>query len=568
MSRQVHYELYVRRKPGAPWVLDLASEDRARALQAAEDCLTEGRAAAVRVTKETLDEETREFQTVTIMSKGAVTGPDKKKKEEDRAPLCVSPADLYSAHARERIGRLLDGYLARHKATPFELLHRPDLVENLEASVELQHAIQKISIPEAEARGLKVHDVMKTFQGLAQRAIDRLLKDFKKGKLPDVDREGFAVAAERLVNDPDRAYLLGAGVAASIAPAHGWADKITRLLDLADAAPQEPKARAMALAVIEQPICEILNSAAGLNDLLGGELDLGSSLAAMTRLAGSEQVEMLIGIEPRVAAVMPPLDGPAARLANWLGGKHFEQVRKAISQRVLKELISPKRLKPGDAEAEIEYLRALAMALTAAAGRILEHEDIHSAFTERSKMLLTGEFVTNLLGRDRSAREEIEVLVKLTENVTGAANKRAASRWLLANATGLRFEREIQMGPDAAAAKLAALATLQRLVARSGLVPEDYKPIQDHFGLLGQRIENETRMVNTLLKAPSPLTFKLSVLIRLATGETGPLGPVADKAKNEALRLVRQPESREALAKSPQVLALVRSFVESTQKAA
>ncbi|WP_332367265.1 hypothetical protein [Caulobacter sp. NIBR2454] len=559
----------MRRKPGAPWVLDLASEDRARALQSAEDCLAEGRAAAVRVTKETLDEETREFQTVTIMSKGAVMGPDKKKKvDEDRAPLCVSPADLYSAHARERIGRLLDGYLARHKATPFELLHRPDLVENLEASVELQHAIQKISIPEAEARGLKVHDVMKTFQGLAQRAIERLLKDFKKGKLPDVDREGFAAAAERLVADPDRAYLLGAGVAASIAPAHGWADKITRLLDLADAAPQEPKARAMALAVIEQPICEILNSAAGLNDLLGSDMDLGSSLAAMTRLAGSEQVEMLIGIEPRVAAVMPALEGPAARLANWLGSKHFEQVRKAISQRVLKELTSPKRLKPGDAEAEIEYLRALAMALTAAAGRILEHEDIHNAFTERSKMLLTGEFVTSLLGRDRSAREEIEVLVKLTENVTGGANKRAASRWLLANATGLRFEREIQQGPDAAAAKLAALATLQRLVSRSGLVPEDYKPIQDHFGQLGARIESETRVINTLLRAPSPLTFKLSVLIRLATGETGPIGPAADKARAEALKLVRMPESREALAKSPQVLALVRSFVESTQKAA
>src|SRR5690606_19723061 len=102
----------------------------------------------------------------------------KKKQAEDLAPLCVAPNDLYSAHARDRIGRLLEGWLARHHATPFELLHRPDLVEELDASgIELQHAIQKIAVPEAQDRGLSVHELMRTFQGLVERAIQRLLKD-------------------------------------------------------------------------------------------------------------------------------------------------------------------------------------------------------------------------------------------------------------------------------------------------------------------------------------------------------------------------------------------------------
>src|SRR5690606_17193257 len=121
-------------------------------------------------------------------------------------------------------------------------------------------------------------------------------------------------------------------------------------------------------------------------DLIGSDLDLGGTLAAMTRLAGADAVEMLIGIEPAVGKVMPKLEGPAARLANWLGGDQFENCRAAIAQRVLKELTGPRRLKPGDAEGEITLLRGLAMALTAAGGRILAHEDVTAALSTRSRL--------------------------------------------------------------------------------------------------------------------------------------------------------------------------------------
>ena len=58
----------------------------------------------------------------------------KVRAPEPTEPLCVSPQDLYTCHARERIGRLLEVWLERQAATPFELLHRPDLVEALEAT--------------------------------------------------------------------------------------------------------------------------------------------------------------------------------------------------------------------------------------------------------------------------------------------------------------------------------------------------------------------------------------------------------------------------------------------------
>lgn len=560
---QVHYELFVRRKVGAQWTLEIASENRAHALQVAEDVLVQNRAVAVRVSKETLDETTGEYKSIAIFTKGLVDGGKPKKEVEDRDPLCVQPADLYTAHARDRIGRLLEGWLARHKATPFELLHRPDLVEKLEASgTDLQHALQKIAIPEAEARGQSVHEVIRHFQGLVERTVANLMKAFKKGALPDLDKEGFARAAERLVADPDRAFLLGAGVAASIAPAVSWSAKIARLLDLADAAPEEPRARFAALQAIEQPLAEIIGSRAGMADLLDTtNEDLGVTLAAMTRLTGGVAVEALIKIEGSVRTVMPELSGTARRLGEWLAGDNFPSVRKAIAERVLTELNGVRRLKPTDAEAEIEYLRALAMSLTAAAGRILQAEDIQNAFTTRSKTLLNGDFIEALLGRDRSAYEEIKMLIRLAENVMGAVNKRNAARWLNANISAMRFEKELRAGPDSPVAKLGNLAGLQRQLVRSGLVREDFEPLCVKLGEIGALIEADSRLLTMLVRAPAPLPHRLQLLAKLALGEAGPTGPVADKARVEALKLARDPTSREQLQGSPQTMDLLKTLL-------
>ncbi|MDI1365658.1 MAG: hypothetical protein PSX79_12485, partial [bacterium] len=74
MSSPVHYELFVRRKAGAPWTLEMATEVRTTALQNAEEVLTSGRAVAARVSKETLDAESGEYRSIAIFTKGMVDG--------------------------------------------------------------------------------------------------------------------------------------------------------------------------------------------------------------------------------------------------------------------------------------------------------------------------------------------------------------------------------------------------------------------------------------------------------------------------------------------------------------
>jgi hypothetical protein len=413
-----------------------------------------------------------------------------------------------------------------------------------------------------------VHEIMRSFHRLAQSAIDRVLKDAKAGSLPTVDPTSFANVAERLVDHGERHYLLGAGVASYMGVGASWSEKVNRLLDLADTAPQSPKARTLAFHVLEEPMAEVLGGRGALIELLGEGLDLGGALAAMTRLAASDAVEAMVNIDPMVGQMMPPIRGAAARLANWLDGPHFPKVRIAIARRVLDELTGLRRLRPGDPEGEITLLRALAMALTAAAGRILTLEEVQEAFIARSRLLVRSDFIESLLGTDRSAMDEVESLLFLAENIVGRANKREASRWIFANVGSLRFETDLCQGPDSAASKLAALARLQQHVVAAGFAPEEAGPIVTQIGIVGAKVEADAQLINALVRAEAPVVNRLTFLLKLACGQAAPAGPVADRAKAEAIKLMRAPQTREALSQSPDGLERVRALMQTAGLAA
>ena len=567
---RVHFEIFVRRYPDSDWKLESATEVRTVALEVAKDLVAKRAVAAARVSRETLNEDTGEFNSLTILTVGA---PEKRRKPavaQSAEPLCVTPQDLYTLHARERIGRLFEDWLDRRGATPFELLHRPDLVEKLEASgVEITHAVRIVSAPEAHARGVEAAEMQRSFRSLGERAIERLMRDAKKKQLPQVTVATFAKVSGQCVREAEASYLLGCGVAGFLSQGKAWSEKVGLLLDLADAAPPPGAARALALSVLAQPLAEIVGSKRGLDDILGGGLDLGGSLAAMSRLAAAEIVDKLVEIEASVAKIMPTLSERAQRLALWLGTEDFVGARAAIGQRILRELSGPRRLRPSDPAGEIDVIRGLAMALTAAAGKLLPIDDVQAAFSARTKMLVTRDFVEGYIGEGRAAENEAEALIWLTENIIGSANKREAGRWLNTLVWSLRFEREYRdtSGP-AASARLAELAKLQRAVSRCGLVEEDYKPIQARLGELGGMIEADCKIISHTLRAEAPALSRLTVLLRLASGEAAPLGPVADRARAEALKLARHDSTRAELINAPERVDAIRDLIQHAALAA
>lgn len=570
MAGPVHYEVYVRKTAPAPWTLLIATEDRQHAVTTADEALADNRAAAVRVTKETLDPETMEFNSLTILTKGA---PEVQKRrvvaEEDRGPRCTGPTDLYAPQAREIIGRVLEDWLARQGVTSFELLHRPDLAERLDASgVELQHAIQKVAVPESQAVGQSVHDLVRHYQKLADAAIDRLVKAGRGNAFPSLADRSLADLAHRLAGSADRSFVMGGVISRALVGAKGARARLDILLTLAEAAPREGAPRALVLVAIEQIICELMSARTGLADILGASLDQGASLAAVVRMIAPREVEALIAADSRLALQIPALDGPAGRLAQRLEAGEMPVLAAALARMILRELMSPRRLRPRDAAGEIDILRALAMTLTATAGRLMTLEEVQSAFTERSKALVTADFVDAFVRECETVQCEAEQLARLCENVTGAANKRSAARWMAACASSLRFESEMRSSPQPASHKLAALAALQRSVRAAGLSEKDTDPIVAAIGQVGSVVETEARIVAQIARAPAPAPQKLQALLKLAAGDSGPLGPAADRARAEAVKLIRAPEARAALSAAPETLGPLKGLLKAAGLAA
>lgn len=572
MAGPVHYELFIRKTAPAPWTLQMATEDRAQALQAAEDMLSDDRAAAVRVTKETLDPDTMEFHSVTVLTRGAPEVQRKRVVPEDKAgPRCSAPQDLYAPHARETIGRVLEDWLARNGVTAFELLHRPDLAEKLDASgVELQHAIQKIAVPESQEVGQPVHDLVRHYQKLSDQAVERVISAGRRNLFPGLDDGSIADLAQRMAGQPERAFIMGGFVAGALKGLRGGRARLDRLMDLADRAPADGAPHAMVMVPIEQVLCEMLGSRANLADVLGPSLDQGASLAAVVRMVAPREINALIAQDPRLALQVPAVDGPAARLGARLEAGQFPLLSAALARMVLRELMSPRRLRPNDPAGEIDILRTLAMTLTVTAGRLLTLDEVQTAFNERSKAIVTADFVAAYVKSCETVLCEAESLTRLCENVTGTANKRSAARWLSACVGSLRFESEMRATSttQTPAQKLGVLAGLQRAVRSCGLSEHDDQEINAAIGVVGGTVEAEARIVMMLARSPAPLLQKLSVLLRLAAGESAPIGPAADRARAEAIKLFRAPESRAALTASPEALVPLKGLMKAAGLAA
>lgn len=560
----IHYELHLRRRAADDWALDHAGEDRAAMLAAAEAMLASRGAVAVRVVKEVFDAQSGRFSSVNVLEKGeAAPRRAAVKRKVDAALPCTSAADLHTAHARERIGRLLEGFLRRHRITPWELLHRPDLAESLEASgSDIQGAVQRIAVAEAQARGASTHDMVRAFQRLADDGLERLIRDGRRKAFPELDVGSFAEAAGRMAEAPDGLRLLSGGVAACLAGLP-WFAKLERLADLLEAAPVAGRARGLAERALEPPLTEMLAGGAPLEVVLDDAPDLGGRLAVLMRLAGHAEMQALAKVAPDSLRGLPDAQGAAARLGPLLAGPAFEPLRRALAAHVLRELEGPRRLRPGDPEGEIEILRALAAVLTASGTRLVAHEDLQAAFVARSRQLVAHDFVTLFTADRGGALAEARALVRLCENVTGVINKRQGGRWLLGVLQSLRFETEVRGWAETPGARLAALATLQRAVLAAALPEPESAAAVKRLGEAGGWIEAEAGVVAAIVRSAAPPVTRATVLVHLAAGETAPLGPVADRAREEALRLLRQPQVRSELVARPDAESLLRTLAAS-----
>ena len=565
-GRPVHYEVFSRRTPSSAWTLQLASEDRQQAVNAAEEMLKDKSAAAVLVTKEVLDPETGDYTSATILTKGLIQDKKPVRRAPESETACTSPQDLYTAVAREKIARLLEDWLRRQKITAFELLHRPDMAQKLDDSGnELQHALQKICVAEAQDSGHDLHELMRRWQGLAERSVNRLMQDGKKKLFPDFAGD-FTALIERVKDHPEKAYVLGGVIAQAMKDDATNKAKLDRLLGFAKAALGTP-GQAWVLAVIEAPVVELFAQKTTMGEILGETADLGAVMAAITIMAAGPEVEALAQRDAGVAKWLPPLDGLLGGYAQLITARALPHLAMQLPRRLMVDLKGPRRLCPDDPRGEIEILRALALSLTAA-GSETQRDDIHEAFIERSRMLVSADFVDGLARTATSPCEEIETLIWLGENVIGGANKRQVARWLVSTLGALKLERVIRDPAKPAPQRLAWLAQMQRRVIAAHFPEKDAEDVNAKLGHIGGQVADDVHLIVNLARSALPVMQKLQVLLNLAAGQSAPLGPVADGARAEVMKLLRNPELRQGILGNPQALAVLRPMMKAAGLAA
>lgn len=534
MPGDIHYEVFFKKNRKTGWALYEARDDRDQAIRLAQTLIANQNDASVRVTKEAFDTEHRKFRSVPVFQKGAETmGVEKEKTGEARLP-CLTPDDLSKPHARDTIRRVLTDWHERVQAIPMELLHRPDLVENLEASgTELQHAVQKVAIASANDCDASVHGCVKQLNELVQKSLARIYKDGRDNRLPEYPKKAnFADIAREIHNRDRRAYSLRAAMADRLRHEKKFGDKLEALLDMGDSLPVEDEARGFALAEVDHYIAEVISFDAGRDALLGKCKDLGETLERLACLFDGDHSADALKLAPSAAK----------RLARNIHGKEFPACRATIAGRILKDLERPNRLRPSSVRDEVRLARDLASRLVICADSTLPADALIKAFASRSARLLQPEIIDELLRHARGVDEELDRLIALEENLVGESNKQKLAGYIRSTLGSNQADAWYVRGDAKPLERLAKLTAQQAKVLKGKYPDRDKHELAACFDVMGMKVVDDSKVLNMVEGGNRPALDKATGLLRLATGGALPIGDCSADAQARALRHLKSTE--------------------------
>jgi len=535
-GRTVHFEVFLRKGAKGSWQLADAISDRKLAIKKADELVKAGDATGTKVVKETLNNTSGEYMTLKIHEAGDAldTGHIEVKKEAELP--CFKPQDLYSHHARSVIGRLLADTLSAWQLTAIELMHRPDMLEQLEAAgTVVQHAIQKTAVAHAQSSNEDAQSAVKKLNELVGAAFERIYKDNRAGKFPKLKGNNLGAVAKKVIDKGDAEYLLCAALAGRLADVSTWREKLNLILGLMKDLPDEGPERGLCLEVIDLFVAEMLETSASLGDLLGEQAHMGSSLGLMADIfLGKVANDAKIGDGVRV-------------LAREFGKNKLPNSRSAIAQRIINELKGLRRLVPDNLEEEIMLVKTLATKMVMGQGKLLSLDQITDAFTVRSKRLVARDVIDDYLVDVETIDDKIEKLIQFEANIVGAENKRTLAGCIKPLLTSHKSQVYFIEGDKPVMWRMKRLAELQTKVSKSGLQEMQKREIVDAFGQLAFEIDNKAGLLDMIDKKHDDHAERVLTLLRLATSDVLPQGEIREKIRLRIMDQMRSAEFRKSI---------------------
>ena len=521
---EVQYEVLRQDRGTGTWCLFEVLGNREDAIARARHLLHERRADAVRVVKETFDQTTGGYVSLTLFEDGRINRKVKNTKidELEGSKPCLSIDDLYTYEARSTVARTLNDWLTKHKVTVTELMHSAAMLHKLNTQgMVLQHAIQKMAVAQAFNGERTVTQIVRQLDELCMTGIRRIHKDDKDGLFDGGVAGKFAALAEKLSRTANGAYRLNGALTKYLAPARGWDAKLALLLALMDELPQAQEPRALLFGAVDGLMAELLSNSAALADLLGPHRDLGH---AMLNLAA-----LFMGTDVLGA---PLSAGVLKNLSRRFENDELPEARAAVASRILAELRSMKRLCPASLDDEFAMMHRLNGVLVRARGRYLLHEDLLAVFVERSKRLVTHEPLLQYMQTARTPDQKLERLLTVEENIIGAENKRELATFIMPLITSQGFEAQM---PQGVVTRLKRIVVLQDRVLNAGFQAVQMNQIAAALDSVAKGIEERAKLLISLeTKVPDPVE-RAGALLKLASAGVFTQGELLMKARRHMM---------------------------------
>ncbi len=303
-------------------------------------------------------------------------GSDSEAAATPAPTICRAPNDLFSASARRVIGRLCREFLDQVMLTPTELLHVTEKQHQyLNRGTDYQAAVQKAAVAQAAAARQNVAQRVRELYNVVDTAVRESAERLKAKPPAAIDPPGFTafvVAARKAELTEARDFFVNAALAAYLADAKTWTEKLERLRTLADSATEA----AIVLPLVDEVVCEIVESRAALRELFGPAETLGRLVETL--------VDMLVGAET------PATDAPEGgqRLRDFLKRHDLPETRAGLRRQLRRSLESKAPLASGPPPADLNaHLRLLDILVRA--GDAVGGENTVDLFSERLPRVLT-----------------------------------------------------------------------------------------------------------------------------------------------------------------------------------
>ena len=534
--KDVHYEVFLKKHKKASWTLVEALPDRQEALDLAHRLKSRHAKGSVRVQREHWIAEENAFRGGTIFEAGPERFTEPKDKTGEASIPCLTPDDLAGPAARETVRRVLSGWLERKQVGPLELLHRPDLIEELDSSdTDLQQAVQKVAIARSQSSEGSVHAYVRVVNDLVEKGVAQARREAKAAKKPPKAR-GFAELSEKILAEGSPEKRLRKAIAERLSNARDFGAKTGMLLDFHDDLPHSPDAREFAARETDNFLAEMLSFDGAMRAMLGKTEDLG------------EDVERLTAVYEGSPEGPDLLDAPetARRLAEKFADKTLPGAHIEVAKRILDALRAPKRFRPASVMKEIELARKLAQRLIVASGPNLHPDNLVDAFTHRSAKLLAPDAVEEALANSADIAEQIERLYKMEDNLVGEQNKKKLAAYIRGKLKSTQAESFFVRGAGSPLERLSRLTALQARALKGAFPPGDKTELAEEFDRVGMLVLDESKVLSRLTQTDKPPLEQARALLKLAAGGVLPTGRCSQDAQARAMRLLAGDMARSA----------------------